>query len=53
MSMNNIKIDYHIPLTGGGVFTSVTPAFNRGMLVSLSRCLKASSLDVAVMIVYE
>ena len=50
--MNSIKIDYHIPLTGG-VFTNVTPAFNRGMLVSLSRCLKASSLDVAVMIVYE
>ncbi len=50
--MNNIKIDYHIPLTGG-VYTQASSKFNRSKLDHLSRCLKAVNSDAGIMIQYE
>ena len=49
---DNIKINYHIPKTGG-VFTKATAKFNRGSLCGLSRCLKANSTDAGVLIEYK
>lgn len=46
---NKIKINYHIPKTGG-VSTKVTAKFNRGSLCGLSRCLKANTADAGVLI---
>ena len=37
----------------GGVFSQCTPDFNRGPLWGVSRCIKASQHDAAVLIEYE
>ena len=50
--MNNIKIDYHIPLTGVGIYTSIVQV-QRSKLDHLSRCLKAVNSDAGIMIQYE
>lgn len=50
--MPKIKINYHLPKIGG-VFTQVTAEFNRGSLVGLSRCLKATMNDAGVLIEYN
>ena len=50
--MNKVKIDYHIPNTGG-VFAQVAQEFNHGALWDVSRCLKANKIDAGVMIEYD
>ncbi len=50
--ISKIKINYRIPKIGG-VFTQVTAKFNRGSLVGLSRCLKATVSDAGILIEYD